>query len=95
MTTTRGINEVTSLVLDRDVALVHRVHLGKRSELHAYFQPFNGELKAHLRQVNIRQDGTVSYTGKGVAVQPEQLTELLEAVALLAVNRQALDGPPE
>jgi hypothetical protein len=86
---------MTPIVIGEGVKLVHRYHLGGRSELHAYLQQFNGELKAHVRLVNIRKDGGIRYTGKGIAVPLELLPQLLQAVALLAVEGQAVGGPQQ
>jgi hypothetical protein len=79
----------TQLVLGNDVVLVHRIALEKSDEIHAYFQPYNGVIKAHLRLVTVDKDGSVKYTGKGIAVSPDLLNQLLQAIALLAVEREA------
>lgn len=73
-----------------DVQLVHRVSLDRRTEIHSYFQEYRGAIKAHVRFVNIRKDGTVSYTGKGIAVDQGLVNDLLEAVALLSVENGKL-----
>ncbi len=77
------------LVTNDGVVLVHRFPL-ERGEIHAYFQSHEGELKAHLRLVNIKKDGSVSYTPKGITVPPNLLTDLLTATALLAVEKEKL-----
>jgi hypothetical protein len=72
------------------VLLVYRLPLGGSAEIHAYFQAHEGVLKAHLRLVTIKKDGSVSYTQRGIAVPPNVLTDLLKATAALAVEKERI-----
>jgi hypothetical protein len=69
-----------------DVDLVYTSPIDGKTEVHAYFQPHNGEVKVHIRLVGIRKDGTVVYTPRGIALSPESVSDLLIAVALLAAK---------
>lgn len=81
----------STIVLPEDVKLAHRFTLDGSAEIHTYLQPHNGVLKAHVRLVNIKKDGHVAYSARGVALSPEYVTELLQAVALLAVETSRTD----
>jgi hypothetical protein len=78
------------IVTSDGVLLVHRFPLEGGGEIHAYFQPHEDVLKAHLRFATFRKDGSVSYTPKGITVPPELLNDLLTAAALLAVEKTRL-----
>jgi hypothetical protein len=84
--------EAPPVVPADDVHLVHRVSLDRRSEIHIYFQEYGGANKAHVRWVNIRKDGSVSYTSRGIAVDPGLVNDLLQGIALLAVANGRLSA---
>jgi hypothetical protein len=77
--------ETQSVVPADSADLVYRVSVDRRREIHMYFQEYGGAIKAHVRWVNIRKDGSVSYTSRGIAVDPGLVNDLLQGIALLAV----------
>lgn len=81
---------MATVVSNNGAVLVHRFPLEGGGEIHAYFQEHEGAMKAHLRLVNLRKDGSVSYTPRGIAVPPSLLYDLLQATALLAVENGKL-----
>lgn len=76
---------------DSGVNLVHRFPLEK-GEVHTYVQRHDGVLKAHLRLVNVKKDGSVSYSPKGITVPLTLVHKLLQAVALLAAETECLNA---
>ena len=65
--------------------IAHQIALENGRYIQAYTQSYNGVVNAHLRVVNVAQNGTVKYTSRGVSLPVERADELLRAVALLAV----------
>ena len=82
----------TPTVSTDGVLLVYRFPLGGSREIHAYFQHHNGAMRAHLRLVTVKNDGSISFTPKGITVPLDALNELLKAAATLAVERERLSA---
>ena len=62
---------------------VSRFPVSDRSEIRAYLQPWEGKMRAHIRRWDTPKNGGEMYPGKGLAIAPEYLSELLKCVALL------------
>lgn len=85
MKPTQGTNSDGSEPID-----VHRFQLSEGSEVRASLQMWKGDLLAHIRRWQTPKNGGEAYPGKGLAIDPERLPELLKSIALLMA---AMDEP--
>jgi hypothetical protein len=69
----------------------------EKGEVRAYFQQYRGAMLAHVRRFQPQgENRDYRPTTKGIAVRPEDLNELLVAVAnLVASKAKIIDEKPE
>jgi hypothetical protein len=64
----------------------------ERGEVRAYFQQYGDQMWAHLRRFEARGPNDEYRPSKGIAVHPDQLHELLVAVASLVARKGEVGG---
>jgi hypothetical protein len=64
--------------------VVHTFVKNSFEEVWTYLQPFKGELRAHVRIFDTRDDETMHPTKKGICVSLSDVPKLVEAVTALA-----------
>lgn len=84
-TATRGASATsTKTTTADDMKVVHTFVKNSFEEVWTYLQPFKGELRAHVRIFDTRDDETMHPTKKGISVSLSDVPKLAEAVTALA-----------
>lgn len=84
-TATRGASATRTKATTADeMKVVHTFVKNSFEEVWTYLQPFKGELRAHVRIFDTRDDETMYPTRKGITVKLSDVPKLAEAVTALA-----------